>query len=264
MVEITKCALSLLALMQVWRREGINEDNKLSTTWSEISVFPIPAALYLFKNLLQYYIFLYVDAPSYQILKNLNIISTGILYRLFLKRKLNSIQWSALTLLALGCTIAQMTSHSEHVFETPIAGYIMAVVMAILSGAAGVYTELIIKKRPQRNINVQNVYLYVFGIFFNVLAIFMQDSDQVIERGFFYGYTATTFVMICNHAMSGIAVSMVMKFADNIVKVYSTSVAMLLTTLIAIPLFGFKLTLPFVLGTSVVSVAVFLHYQSKK
>merc|ERR1719261_2334637 len=31
--------------------------------------------LYLVKNLLQYYVFLYVDAPSYQILKNLNIIS---------------------------------------------------------------------------------------------------------------------------------------------------------------------------------------------
>lgn len=33
---------------------------------------------------------------------------------------------------------------------------------------------------------------------------------------------------------------MVMKFADNIVKVYSTSVAMILTTLVSIPLFGFQ------------------------
>jgi hypothetical protein len=36
----------------------------------------------------QYYIFAYVDAPAYQILKNLNIISTGILYRIILKKKL--------------------------------------------------------------------------------------------------------------------------------------------------------------------------------
>lgn len=35
----------------------------------------------------QYYIFAYVDAPSYQILKNLNIISTGILYRIILNKK---------------------------------------------------------------------------------------------------------------------------------------------------------------------------------
>lgn len=35
----------------------------------------------------QYYIFAYVDAPGYQILKNFNIISTGVLYRIILKRK---------------------------------------------------------------------------------------------------------------------------------------------------------------------------------
>lgn len=40
-----------------------------------------------FIFLLQYYIFAYVDAPGYQILKNLNIISTGVLYRIILKKK---------------------------------------------------------------------------------------------------------------------------------------------------------------------------------
>jgi UDP-sugar transporter A1/2/3 len=35
----------------------------------------------------QYYIFAYVDAPAYQILKNLNIISTGVLYRIILKKR---------------------------------------------------------------------------------------------------------------------------------------------------------------------------------
>jgi solute carrier family 35 (UDP-sugar transporter), member A1/2/3 len=35
----------------------------------------------------QYYIFEYVYAPAYKILKNLNIISTGVLYRIILKKK---------------------------------------------------------------------------------------------------------------------------------------------------------------------------------
>mmetsp|Transcript_39762 Transcript_39762/g.55213 ORF Transcript_39762/g.55213 Transcript_39762/m.55213 type:complete len:331 (-) Transcript_39762:158-1150(-) len=262
-VEFVKCCISFVALSQVWNREGVNEDNRLSTNWEEVKVYPIPAAIYLVKNLLQYVIFLYVDAPSYQILKNLNIISTGVLYRLFLKKRLTAVQWSALVLLALGCTIAQMTSQSEKVLSAPVIGIMFAVIMAILSGAAGVYTELIMKKKPQRNVNVQNIYLYVFGILFNAVTIFVYDYDAVIGKGFFHGYTPIVFFMILNHALSGIAVSLVMKFADNIVKVYSTSVAMILTTLVSIPLFGFRLTLPFVLGTSVVSVAVFLHYQSK-
>lgn len=265
-VEFVKCVISFIALSQVWQREGVTDDNRLSSSWEELRVYPIPAAIYLVKNLLQYIIFLYVDPPSYQILKNLNVISTGVLYRLFLKKKLSSVQWSALVLLALGCTIAQMTNQSEKVLSAPVMGILFAVIMALLSGAAGVYTELIMKRRPSRNVNVQNIYLYVFGILFNTMTIFVYDYDAVVGKGFFHGYTAIVFIMILNHALSGIAVSLVMKYADNIVKVYSTSVAMILTTLVSIPLFGFRLTLPFVLGTSVVSVAVFLHYttSSKK
>jgi len=264
MVETTKCVISLLFLMRQWNTIGVTEDNTLVTTLNEIWVFPVPALLYLIKNLMQYVIFLYVDPPSYQVLKNLNIITTGILYRIFLKKKLNSIQWSALILLTLGCTTSQLNTQSDNVLSTPTMGVFLAIVMALLSGAAGVYTEMIIKKRPQRSINVQNFYLYSFGIVFNMMAIFMYDNSQVMEKGFFYGYSSITFIMIMNHALSGLAVSMVMKYANNITKVYSTSVAMLLTTLISIPLFGFELSLPFMLGSGVVTVAVFLHSQAKK
>ncbi|CAA7016615.1 unnamed protein product [Microthlaspi erraticum] len=211
LVETLKCALSLLALTRIWKNEGVTDDNRLSTTYDEVKVFPIPAALYLFKNLLQYYIFAYVDAPGYQILKNLNIISTGVLYRIILKKKLSEIQWAGFILLCCGCTTAQLNSSSDRVLQTSLPGWIMAIVMALLSGFAGVYTEAIIKKRPSRNINVQNFWLYVFGMAFNAVAIVIQDFDAV--------------------ANNGIAVSMVMKYADNIVKVYSTSVAMLLMRL---------------------------------
>ncbi|KAF6155128.1 hypothetical protein GIB67_008197 [Kingdonia uniflora] len=157
-----KCALSLAALARSWSEEGVNDNNKLSTTWDEVMVYPIPAALYLVKNLLQYYIFAYVDAPGYQILKNLNIISTGVLYRIILKKKLSKIQWAAFILLCAGCTTAQLDTRSDHVLQTPFK------VMALLSGFAGVYTE--------------NFWLYVFGMAFNAIAIFIQDFDAVANN----------------------------------------------------------------------------------
>ncbi|KAH6822860.1 hypothetical protein C2S53_017259 [Perilla frutescens var. hirtella] len=263
LVETLKCALSVAALARVWRNEGVTDDNRLSTTWDEVSVYPIPAALYLIKNLLQYYIFAYVDAPGYQILKNFNIISTGVLYRIILKRKLSEIQWAAFVLLCAGCTTAQLNSSSDKVLQTPLQGWVMAIIMALLSGFAGVYTEAIIKKRPSRNINVQNFWLYVFGMIFNAIAIVVQDFDAVMNKGFFHGYSFITVLMILNHALSGIAVSMVMKYADNIVKVYSTSVAMLLTAVVSVFLFGFHLSLAFFLGSTVVSVSVYLHSIGK-
>ncbi|KAK8954994.1 CMP-sialic acid transporter 4 [Platanthera zijinensis] len=258
-VEALKCVLSLVALFKIWRRDGITQDNKLSTSFDEVILYPIPAMLYLIKNLLQYYIFAYVDAPAYQILKNLNIISTGVLYRLFLKKNLSAIQWAAFILLCAGCTTAQLDTSSDRALQTPLQGWIMAIVMALLSGFAGVYTEAIIKKRPSRNINVQNFWLYIFGMIFNLGAIFIQDFDDVFSNGFFHGYSFIIVCMILNHALSGIAVSMVMKYADNIVKVYSTSVAMLLTAILLKFLFGFHLSLSFLLGFTVVSVSIYLH-----
>ncbi|TYK01042.1 CMP-sialic acid transporter 4 [Cucumis melo var. makuwa] len=263
MVETLKCVLSLAALSRIWGSEGVTEDNRLSTTYDEVIVYPIPAALYLVKNLLQYYIFAYVDAPGYQILKNFNIISTGILYRIILKKKLSEIQWAAFILLCAGCTTAQLNSNSDHVLQTPFQGWLMAIIMALLSGFAGVYTEAIIKKRPSRNVNVQNFWLYVFGMAFNAIAMMIQDFDAIANKGFFHGYSFITVLMILNHALSGIAVSMVLKYADNIVKVYSTSVAMLLTAIVSVFLFGFHLSLAFFLGSTVVSVAVYLHSIGK-
>ncbi|CAM0906421.1 unnamed protein product [Alopecurus aequalis] len=262
-VEALKCLLSLVALYRTWNIQGVTEDNRLSTSLDEVSVYPIPALLYMVKNLLQYYIFAYVDAPAYQILKNLNIISTGVLYRIILKKKLSEIQWAAFILLTAGCTTAQLNPSSDHVLQTPFQGWMMAIVMALLSGFAGVYTEAIIKTRPSRNINVQNFWLYIFGMIFNLVAICVQDFDAVMDKGFFHGYSFITFLMILNHALSGIAVSMVMKYADNIVKVYSTSVAMLLTAIVSVFLFSFHLSLAFFLGSTVVSVSVYLHSAGK-
>ncbi|KAK7833123.1 cmp-sialic acid transporter 4 [Quercus suber] len=153
-VEALKCLLSLLALARIWKSVGVTEDNRLSTTLDEVIVYPIPALLYLVKNMLQDYILEHVDAPGYQILKNLNIISTGVLYRIILKKKLSNIQWAAFILLCVGCSTTQLKTNSDDVLQTPVEGWLMAIVMALLSSFAGVYTEAIMKKRPSRNINV--------------------------------------------------------------------------------------------------------------
>ncbi|KAJ3693352.1 hypothetical protein LUZ60_008832 [Juncus effusus] len=262
MVEALKCGISLMFLWKIRKNDGVTEDNMLKTTFNEIKVYPIPAMLYMAKNLLQYYIFAYVDAPGYQILKNLNIISTGVLYHFILKKNLTPTQWVAFVVLAVGCINAQMDPSTTGI-NVSIVGWIMAIIMALLSGLAGVYTEKIMKNRVSRNINVQNFWLYVFGMLFNLIFIIMKDFDDVIEKGFFHGYSYVTFAMIINHAFSGLAVSAVIKYADNIVKVYSTSVAIFLTAFVSVYAFEYTLTLPFYLGTILVTVAMYLHNIGK-
>ncbi|XP_065637041.1 CMP-sialic acid transporter 4-like [Quercus suber] len=135
-------------------------------------------------------------------------------------------------------------------------------IMALLSGLAGVYTESIMKKRPLRNINVQNFWLYFFRVIFN--AVYIQYSDSVGNKGFFYGYSYFTVFIILNHALSGILVTMVMKYADNIVKVFSTSVAMLFLGVVSFIFFDFHLSLSFILDTALVIASIYLHHVGKQ
>ncbi|KAF3337254.1 hypothetical protein FCM35_KLT17841 [Carex littledalei] len=62
---------------------------------------------------------------------------------------------------------------------------------------------------------------------------------------------------------NGLAVSAVIKYGDNIVKVYSTSVAIFLTAFVSVHMFGFTLTPTFYIGTMIVSIAIYLHYVGK-
>ncbi|RID74400.1 hypothetical protein BRARA_B01501 [Brassica rapa] len=114
--------------------------------------------------------------------------------------------------------------------------------MALSSDFPGVYTEVRLlryyNKRPIKNIKVQNLLLYVFGMAFSVVAICWRS---------FHGYSLITVLMILNHTFSGIVVSVVMKYAENTVK---TSVALLLTAVVSVYLFNFHVSLAFLLGSS--------------
>lgn len=110
----------------------------------------------------------------------------------------------------------------------------------------------------------QNMQLYFFGVLFNGAALVMGGSgdEDWSLLNFFQGYSATTWLVVANLAFSGLLVSWVMKFADSIVKVYATSLAMLLTTGISIAFFGLQPTLQLGLGLVVASLSVVLYYVS--
>ena len=74
---------------------------------------------------LQFYFLKYVDPATYQILGNLKIITTGVLFRVFLRRQLSLLQWIALFLLAVGATTSQIntdcSSAAKSLMSAPLA-----------------------------------------------------------------------------------------------------------------------------------------------
>nr|XP_010924820.1 CMP-sialic acid transporter 1 [Elaeis guineensis] len=264
LAEIFKLLVSGFLL---WK-EGQTSPPRMTTEWKSVRLFPIPSIIYLVHNNVQFATLTFVDPSTYQIMGNLKIVTTGILFRLFLRRKLSNLQWMAIILLALGTTTSQVKgcgeSSCDSLFSAPIEGYMLGLLSACLSALAGVYTEYLMKKNND-SLYWQNVQLYMFGAIFNMAWLFWEDFRVGFEKGLlwqrlFNGYTITTWLVILNLGSSGLLVSWLMKYADNIVKVYSTSMAMLLTMVLSIYLFNIKPTVQLFLGIVICIMSIHMYF----
>ena len=67
------------------------------------------------------------------------------------------------------------------------------------------------------------------------------------------------WLAIAFHSVGGLLVAFVIKYADNILKGFSTSGAIILSCVTSIYFFKFQLTVQFVVGASLVVVAVVIY-----
>jgi UDP-galactose transporter len=204
-------------------------------------LFAAPAFVYFINNNLIFVILTYVNSTTYQILSSLKTVFTGILFRLILKRVLSDVQIVAILLLAAGAAVSQFPICLQVCDEageledsigaqTAIIGAAVALVACVLSAFGGVYSELLLKKDGAlHSIHLQNLLLYGWGVIFNSLALLVKDRERIASGGLLQGYSPIVLLLIANNACVGLAISAVLKFANNLVRVFAHTASMLLT-----------------------------------
>jgi UDP-sugar transporter A1/2/3 len=230
----------------------------------------VPAVLYLIQNNLQYYSASKLDAATYQVSYQMKIITTAIFSVIILKRSLFKHQWISIFMLAIGIALVQFptgdsaSKSSDNAMSDKIFGIISVVIACILSGVAGVYFEKILKK-SKVTLWARNVQLSLFSIIPGYfIGVLLMDGETVKEKGFFGGYTRWTVLAILFQAFGGILVAVVVKYADNILKGFATSISIILSCTISYFAFDFNITLIFILGCSLVMCATYLYGKPVK
>lgn len=79
---IIECQL-LVSSFFLWRECKSSTRPRMTTEWRSVCLFPIPSIIYLVHNNVQFATLTYVDTSTYQIMGNLKIVTTGILFRCF-------------------------------------------------------------------------------------------------------------------------------------------------------------------------------------
>jgi UDP-galactose transporter len=195
-----------------------------------------------------------------------------------LRRQLSLVQWFALFLLFIGISLVQvenMTSTTPKQDVNAVYGFLAVIIackfqinnqiissyfyfLGTFSGLAGVYFEKILKGSDV-SVWIRNIQLGVFGIFFGIITMILSDGTEVKAKGFLFGYTKMVWIATIVHSVGGLIVALVVKHADNILKGFATSSAIVLSCIVSMLLFDFQLTLLFTVGAGLVIFSIFLY-----
>lgn len=260
----------------------------------EILKMLVPSGLYALQNNLLYLALSNLEASTFQVTYQLKILSTAMFSVLMLNKRLSRQKWLSLCLLMVGVTLVQLQNvgtpkspiaaleeHDEpetveampdgteepldmggddEDSQNPIVGLFAVLTSCISSGFAGCYFEKILKGN-ETDMWVRNLQLGISGTMFSFLAMFY-DRYRIMEGGILQGYSVATWLVVINQALGGLLVAIVVKYADNILKGFATSLSIITSGMISVYFFDFEPSIQFQLGTLVVILSTFLYGRS--
>jgi len=227
----------------------------------------VPAGIYAIQNNLLYYGLSNLEAPVYQVSNQLKVFTTAIFFVIILQQTITVRKWFSLVLLFLGVSMVQLNSltntptvNPDLPEQNPILGAIAVFTASVTSGFAGVYFEKILKS-SSNSTWARNIQLGSFGFIFAFLIGYLNDFAEYSSKGFFYGWNFNVVLLVFNHAIGGLIVAFVVRYADNILKGFASSFSIILSSICSVYLFDFRLSWLFVVGTTLVLLACYLYQQ---
>ena len=105
-------------------------------------------------------------------------------------------------------------------------GVMLSLVYGFISVGAGVWSELLLKK-GMKSIHLENAQLYFYGMLFNFVGILLAGAgggEWGGSGGALRGWHHPSTWLICfNIAATGLVVSAILKYYDNIIKIFAVT-----------------------------------------
>jgi UDP-sugar transporter A1/2/3 len=237
----------------------------------------IPAILYVIQNSLQFVAISNLPVASFQVTYQMKILTTAAFSVMLLRKKLGSTKWLSLFFLAIGVGIVQIqtasTGHTApkhitvgsasdfhvHVMN-PMKGFCAVVAACFTSGLAGVYFEMVLKN-SRADLWVRNVQLSLFSLIPALLPIFYYTpiNSQGFFADFFRNFGGWAWATVGIQVFGGLITAVVIKYSDNILKGFATSLSIVISFLASVALFDFHITPSFIIGASTVLSATWIY-----
>jgi len=203
----------------------------------ETILLAIPASLYVLQNNLLILALTNLDAGTYQVTYQLKILTTAGCSVLLLGRRLTPRQWVSLLVLVAGVVLVQSPNKVANDLapkqQDSLTGLVAVLVACCSSGFAGVFYERLVKQSCQTSMVIRNLQLGLFSLLFSCTTMLTYNWTDIQKLGIFYGYTSSVVAVICLQAFGGLVVAATIKYADNILKGFATSVSIIMSGLVS-------------------------------
>jgi UDP-sugar transporter A1/2/3 len=241
----------------------------------------IPAILYVVQNSLQFVAVSNLPVASFQVTYQMKILTTAAFSVALLRRKLSPTKWLSLFFLAIGVGIVQIqtstlgqvaksvavgSAHDSaplhiHVMS-PLKGFGAVTAACFTSGLAGVYFEMVLKN-SRADLWVRNVQLSLFSLIPALLPVLYSSANAPahLSRDMFRNFGPWAWATVSIQVFGGLVTAIVIKYSDNILKGFATSLSIILSSLASVALFHFSITPSFIIGASTVLCATWMYNQ---
>ncbi|KAK8801028.1 hypothetical protein WA588_001856 [Blastocystis sp. NMH] len=232
--------------------------------WRRTLLLFVPAFLYAIQNNLLLVAITNLDSAIYSVTYQMKILTTALFSVFLLHKHLSLRKWIALIIIVPGVGLVELSSKSATMkmnttAQDPLLGFICIVICSLTSGFAGVFFEMVLKGKTKSNIWIQSIQLCLATCFFCCLNAMTKDLPRIRDEGFFTGYNVYTWITIFLNGLSGVVIAAVVNYTDNIVKGLSSCLSMVLSCIVSRFVFGFKFTGNFLVGATLVFVALILY-----
>ena len=102
------------------------------------------------------------------------------------------------------------------------------------------------------------------SVFISLFAAYFHDGNTIAEKGFFVGYSPLVWTVVVVQAVGGLIVAVVMKYADNVLKTFASSISIVVSCIVSTIFFDFHPNKYFVGGSCLVVLSTVLYSKPEK
>ncbi|XP_073330461.1 UDP-sugar transporter protein SLC35A5 isoform X2 [Pagrus major] len=274
LAEALKLLFCLVMSVRVIVREGRScRELGCSSSASFLSSlkWAVPAFLYFLDNLIIFYVMTYLQPAMAVLFSNFVILTTAVLFRIVLKRRLSWVQWAALVVLFL--SIVSLTTGSGSSQKALAVPGLHSNPLSTPSNSCLLYTQLL---EQMRNSSASESWAsslpgpawrdrYAFGVVFNGLTLGLSSEARglTMHCGLLHGHNIYSLGLMVVTAALGLSVAFILKFRDNMFHVLTGQITTVLVTALSFFLFDFHPSLDFFLQAPMVLLAIFIYNASR-